>query len=1130
MIVQHIHQFMKDLSNLEQLRDYDQNFLRQFNDKFKDTEPGKNFMTEKEEKEAITWLLLCFEERWKKVFDKAEDYTFIQTRANAAWEKLGLELSKATGKPFLSVLMSTLSTQYSFNRLRDAEQDPRRLLIGDNNPDKSNWYKVGDLIKRLNDKGNLTLFEGNNRTARALSIRELWRIRNKTSQGSLWQKILNENHLNYEDRDLRCRGNLSSELIRLFSEMAEQYKRDVAANSDGKNFEQAFEKLNQQLMQANCLDALYFYGIPVSFNEKKYYLAEILINCLDRSPDLQEKLDAASDALTRNKEHIKARYFDLNEIDRFYDEPGVSLPESCKVILESITKAKHITVGMFDNLALLFNSYGVITETKRDNITSELIRHWAPKWRITDEVPHHLLSLLHNLIETYVEAEQSNNNHILWKNTLIEFLNILAQYPLAETNNFYSVPIKVEGKDYPILEIVLAFFTPDESLLKKLIETSRWLCQKNPSLIIDYPHFEAVYQELGLGKGFTITTLKKLIDQLPTDTFGKSNKRFEQLKLQIATETTISRKMLETLELLCQQRFKEVVDTASDYFWSINLSAITIPKQKEIHEQIIVERAALIYLAQTLQGAGLTSNAYQFLLGIRQTHISLTGELITNYPLSDYILSDDGRNLISLRVTVAESRRTGLFYNYSELEPGSTVRPKRFTHKEIKRLEHAESEYTNAYITFVMNESGDNPGIEVRTYYALKTLLDKSLHEIGWRDDYSKREQSEADDAYDEFWKFCDELPSDELDRLYNQRIHYRELKLNVEKNISVKELLRDIRVNNRCIAVYGKFLFQLVTEFVPWVKFRKDLEENEDLKAIRAKEPTRVLRDYKALGIGELRRRVLIITYSLLTHKFSYTPCTGNTVCLDSKYKNTVTRTGSSIFEFISNNIEKMFSNSGSEPDFYLLFLELMEGIVRTSLEDKSPTRYPDTEQWLRSIIDGTLFNKAPFFPPGNILTVLLADFKRKANDKACKKTIDDILTIASENKHVLIKWVGINICLSKYLESLRTTAKIQLLNKLRNLAKPDENEIEQILSKNSPSVIQKSPRGIFGSQKVATQMSEELYIKAYNVLTETFCGEKTIGKQFVPGKSVLEQQPEPYAVQPNVITEARIAALVCV
>lgn len=720
------------------------------------------------------------------------------------------------------------------------------------------------------------------------------------------------------------------------------------------------------------------------------------------------------------------------------------LPDARSLYLSDDGKTWRRVKGLFDRLqqpTSVFSTFDMPKEIKPRSLTlKELLRirskrgeglsfsfkdetyssFWnyvmkqvAPTWQKTGEYPLHLLSMLLNVVEDYCQAKTNNDDLRQFHQHLDEFAKSLATCPVRDVNHLYGIPIRVQEKTYYLIEILLDCFQDTEDLHEKLKGVAQWLCRFDPSLISKHKDLEPIYKTFNIGNHFNATHLRKLVANLDIGDTRELKPLIEAVLQDIDSSIDkIEPEVIRQIKDIYAKRWGAIIDTPNDYTRMQNNA-----------------NRGWIRLAQHLAGAGyIETNYYKLLIPTLKHDTDLvTCENLIAFPLSHFILSDNGAELIYLPNCVNHHKANGTFYNCTHPQP------RHLSQKELARLPFAAPQFHDYFLRVV--ETEEDPAISKRTVEALRALVNGSLNPVGLLagHDISKTQQELAEKAYADFLEYLAGLPEDELARLYKQKILFH------TKQVTFAAVMENVQLNNEddreCIAVFGQYLAKLVVDYDPTTRFRKEIERHVGIDDMRQCSAKKVYREYDGVDAKEATRRVLTIFVSLMTHSFSYLPFTGTALRVWD-HTNTTTETGKELFKALELAIEL-----GEFKQIRFIYASLIEKIIKPAVAETDfitkCTRYDDTFRWLKTLEDGSMFKpeNTCCFDPELLLTVLAPLVEKSKSRLLVEKFLDQLIQTLMQPQNAYLKWIRINIEFNKLLndERLSTQDRTYILSILR-------------------------------------------------------------------------------------------------
>ncbi|WP_133128271.1 hypothetical protein [Legionella nagasakiensis] len=639
------------------------------------------------------------------------------------------------------------------------------------------------------------------------------------------------------------------------------------------------------------------------------------------------------------------------------------------------------------------------------NFWDYLERTIMPTWQDRGECPRHLLPGLVELIETFF-ADKSENLSVFRKQ-LLQWMNYLQTSPIDDVNWLYGQCISIAGENIYLVNIFLDCLQENKSTLhNKIIGLARWLCQHDASLIVQRSELDGLYEELAVGASFNVAKMQELLATL-IRVSPKLHTKLLDLQTQLNESTVISPQMIVSLRAIYSLRWSQVGGREMDY--------TRIQGSKN---------APWIVLAQYLAGAGyIEKNYYKFLMPTLEHDTDpVRLECLTTFPLSHYILSEDSNRLILLDNCVARYRIQGTFYKINETaaEPLTLV--------EEERIAYANPRF-HKYSEIIHRQASElDPPISLTTILAIKSLVDGSLYPNGllYGYDYDKAQMAMAEKAYGIFAQFLDQLPRNERQRLDRQHIVFD------GRRLTFAQVLREVQ-QDECIAVYGQYLAQLVMDYAPYLRFREEIERRVDVEGMRINSRKKILRSYETLNETEALMRIMIIFKSLLTRDFYFWPLHG---VLISEF-GTLKTVPSEVGKIVSVVMPMIKSGDFSSATF--VYAEMMESVIKPALKDRSwgtwMTRTNDTQEWLASIADQTLYLKKSAWFDSKLLLVALFPLTqcRSFTCPALEIFLDKLVRIYLSSENRAVKEIYINIQFEQFLTNLDVRTRARILKTLQ-------------------------------------------------------------------------------------------------
>lgn len=646
-----------------------------------------------------------------------------------------------------------------------------------------------------------------------------------------------------------------------------------------------------------------------------------------------------------------------------------------------------------------------------------ILRKSTPHWQKYGVCPTQFLSSLLQVVEQYFEVSVGNESVNAFRRNFKLFSQYLATGSLTNINHLYATPIQVDDKRHYLVEILIDCLELKEDLSNKLFAVASWICAVNPSLISESVHLDPIYRDFKAGRYFNLSFLYGLILDLKLNNTDVEYKLYQELLHFIETVLeqdaegqNFQQEIINKIRVLYRLRWRHV-GGACDYF--------RMPEEYHL---------AWFRLVQYLAGAGwIERNYYRLLIPtLRHDYDKVTGELVTEYPLSDQILDKKQRQLINLRVSMAHHQINGTFYNCS-----TELVPIPFSSEEKNRIRYAAPDIYQYYLH--VEEKFDDPPLKRETIEQLRKFVNIALIPIGLTaPKVSDAECDAATEAYHSLKAYLNQN-LDEKSKLYRQRIKVS------GACVTVDELFYGMR-SGMCSAGTSKKLAQLIVDYDVVTKFRRRIETEVNIERMRQMSAKKVYSEYSGLSDQEATKRLLTLVVSLFTYKFNYVwhlwwLINSNTVRLD-EYTNNLTGTGREIYKILERSIAKGDLQHGR-----FLYAQIVEHIVSVAIENRSFLRTDDTHNWLMQIKEGSLFHRehVTSFDP-ELLFIVIWEWLQKNSDNRKlaefnEQILDKILKILLKPINNYKRWIIINIEFWNFLNhnSMPENVRFELLKELR-------------------------------------------------------------------------------------------------
>jgi hypothetical protein len=635
-----------------------------------------------------------------------------------------------------------------------------------------------------------------------------------------------------------------------------------------------------------------------------------------------------------------------------------------------------------------------------------------PTWRSRGTYPFSLLPSLLELVNAESPAE--------FREKLRAWERDLQEYSVEEINALYGQVISLDDVDYYLVEILISCLSNENFSHRKMLGLVKWIAQQDYSLISSQNKFVDVYRDLGVGAHLTRERLLVLVSELQDCRSSRGTKQLATVihKLRVATE--INNEIVNNLREVFRERWLKIMGGSKDY----------TRLQSGINQ-------SWIKLAQILAGAGLIEPNYYRLLMPTLNHDTdpVQLEMLVRFPLSHFVLSEDGRQLILLSNSALRYKDTRTFYNCN------TTPVKPFTKIELDRIEFAHKKFHKYLQNMRVNFEMEDPSISINTVMAIKTLVDGSLYPNGliFSRDYNETQMATAEKAYQVFYKFLHDLPDDELHRLNAQRIFFH------GRTITFSEVMLKVK-EEECIAVYGQYFAQMVIDYAPHLYFRAEIESQAAIDEMRVNSRKKIVREYDHLTDEEALSRLHILFISIMSQDFQYLSFAGYTeYCLG--YKNIIPYEARTILMQLKPMLDSRNLKAARS-----LYCSIIEGTAKTLVASNSwhttATRYASTQDWLESIADQSLFTNPKFwFEPETILACLIPVLIQASPlQLKIQSFLDRTVHLLLSSNNMALAKLHINMKFMQLLKSLNQRSQTQLLERLSEGESVDRNQLHPL------------------------------------------------------------------------------------
>lgn len=638
--------------------------------------------------------------------------------------------------------------------------------------------------------------------------------------------------------------------------------------------------------------------------------------------------------------------------------------------------------------------------------------------------PGHLLVALFGVVEAYYNEKEELRQKV---NELKGALGVLS---VDEINRFYGTRLFVAGKQEFLVDILLDCWVEDEDRLATEFKAlAEWLALENPSFIIQNDALTVIYEKLHLGKYFSWQQFStKLTLLLSTDNSPSIDSAIKKLIGKISRTKQIDSIAIDDMRKIYAAYWQDIKDREYDYFRGSS------------------KNKPWVKLAEILAGSGLIQpNYYKLLIPtLVSDNEKATSELLVSFPLEQYILSNDGTELIHLPSSIAWAKGHNIFLNLNDMVP--------LTPLEVNRLKCAAAPYVDFFNA--LEEQKKEMSLSKEMLLKILELVNQTLFVSGLSEydnvkidgvirenEITKKIRLAATPFYEQFAKYYSESSIDEKARFDSQLIQY-----NFQTRSAVK-ILNEAIEGLGCLPTCSQLFAKLVIDYQPQTEFEnREIEQSNWIGDMRKLSQRKVIKEYD-IGQKEAIRRLEILMVSLLTHAFEFPMSLIPKQVLKPGHQiqfwdceNTVTTTGKNIFSTISDLIEL-----GDLKDAPFIYQSLFENVINPAIINGGVGRTMDTSNWLNKIADKSLFKSPAFCFDTQHLFIQMLKFRSKNPVK-----VGDFLDCMINNwqqspEKSFKKSIRINIKLQRFIKSLGADGN-ELLTNLRAKQEPGMRKSEFI------------------------------------------------------------------------------------
>ena len=235
------------------------------------------------------------------------------------------------------------------------------------------------------------------------------------------------------------------------------------------------------------------------------------------------------------------------------------------------------------------------------------------------------------------------------------------------------------------------------------------------------------------------------------------------------------------------------------------------------------------------------------------------------------------------------------------------------------------------------------------------------------------------------------------------------------------------------CIALADMYFAQLVMDYAPHFRFRKEIELKVDVDEMRTHSVRKVYINDEKAHQQEAERRLKALMVSIMTSNLQYLPIGQNLSIWDCSH--TITDTTKSIAQLIMPMVL-----SGDFKKSRGVFHTITNEIVKPALAAREAswltwmTQSNTTHRWLQSILDFTLFTeKNTWFDPELLLKTLSPMTNINSSLRVCLLSfLDDLVHTYSQPQSLTLKEIRVNIKFSRLLQTLDYESRRKILEAL--------------------------------------------------------------------------------------------------
>lgn len=682
------------------------------------------------------------------------------------------------------------------------------------------------------------------------------------------------------------------------------------------------------------------------------------------------------------------------------------------------------------------------------------------KWANFGEIPRVSLRPLLELVDKYFKLRSKKIDESSFSICLADWL--VHDASIDDVKNLYAQVICVNDQYIHLIEILGNCLNGSNmNLDAEMKGIARWLCSYDASLIGEAEQLNELYTELKIGPAFGIDELRIILAELREDSDDKVvndgiDKLFYQLRAKNQVDSDIMRSVYEIFRL----RWNQILQTENQHSHKLKrrspVSYLDAPEGANrkwiLFAKIVCGAGWLGCLQKEIEPKANSEhfkNNYLRLLmpTIESDTDSIKLNCIAEHSIEDLLLAQKATHLINLNNSVARQKFLNVptFYNY-DAPNGAT----HFTEKELIRFERRIKTNPNVAKKFgsyfeqaKLDSQMANRPISKVTVYKLVDLVEKSTFtdalQIG--QEYTSTQMVSAAAAYHTFYNFLRDLARDNKDE--RERLGQQPIVLG-QQETTFDIIWKNLREDNddACIPSCNRLFISLILSYQN-VKFSSEIETMIQMYQMRESIETRIFREYEHIDDKEAKRRLLILTTSIMTESFQSRSLYSTTVSIGD-CSNILIDKVSEIFKLINTVIgDRTFSLRKARR----AYANIMELVVLPALGGTVASG-STMQAWLQSVKDETLFQKADaWFRPEHLLVILapMAQTEPSISSKV-KNFLDQLLRTYMQNLAPALKELRINILFKKMLQNLDETSRLTLLEKVLSTTEVTDSQFIQI------------------------------------------------------------------------------------